>query len=728
MDTDTTMDDFKAMWEAKKEADGWTLERLGIEMGYPKPIARQSAAQFLRAKRPQLATVRKFLDAIGNPMQSPQQTTAEPLPAAMPDTPRVLPFDPLTIAPGHLHFRRTIVGVLESYNSAYDAVAEAVQNSMDALEDAAIHRLPGPYLLEVTVDLKNNILTVLDTGIGMTQDQVCQAFAPASTFKEPSFAQTIFAKRGQRHSYRGYKGVGLTFLAYGTNQIWIQSVRDGQLVKGHMQEGRTWAVGTGDVPPRVEIDNTQLGLDKVKRGTAVRIAFSGVTRPTHLSNLGTTAGVWEAILRTRTAAGQVLLNRDPIADFKVKLVVVKSNGQRETKDIKPEFYYPHLVSKNPEFRFLDVWQYHKDHAGVADIPPTAKRQDGIYLTWNTDEIRKQLGDRETDFRDLIELHKPDLYAFRPYQKSVYTELRDVVTGQTKTTHFFDDGLVVAVDRQRLAEVTPIKATKSAFLAEQMFVLFHFDQAKPDYGRKTLQLGLMDLAQTAANAAVRYMAGQSSFLKGAGEKSTEAQREVEANHEDWVYNVKKHAESKPLSLPSVAYASEPMTEQDVIGLFNQFCALGLFPGMRVFATSASRTYDCYVQFDLKDGLDRLRYKSVKETPLALSSEVFGPSQTRYNTRGLTLEFKNNLDGLISDLEDQQSGKTFAKVDLLVCWGTVEPQHKHYELTAIDESNLEERRYPGVTHVLRKDGEASHAIQVIMLEQIVRHVQAGHIRLK
>jgi hypothetical protein len=49
-----------------------------------------------------------------------------------------------------------------------------------------------------------------------------------------------------------------------------------------------------------------------------------------------------------------------------------------------------------------------------------------------------------------------------------------------------------------------------------------------------------------------------------------------------------------------------------------------------------------------------------------------------------------------------------------------------LQEIDEGNLHERRYPGITHLLRKDDE-SHVIQMVMLESIVKKIAAGHIRL-
>ena len=52
--------------------------------------------------------------------------------------------------------RRTVLGILESYHSNYDVFAEAVQNAVDAVEDAYLAGLPEPYLIEVTVNLTNN--------------------------------------------------------------------------------------------------------------------------------------------------------------------------------------------------------------------------------------------------------------------------------------------------------------------------------------------------------------------------------------------------------------------------------------------------------------------------------------------------------------------------------------------------------------------------------------------
>jgi Histidine kinase-, DNA gyrase B-, and HSP90-like ATPase len=123
------------------------------------------------------------------------------------------PVDPLDRVTGtsDTEFRRrTIEGVLQSYHSNYDVLAEGVQNAVDAVEDAKLGGLKGPYSIEVTVDLTNNWIGILDTGVGMSFTEVTSAFVPSVSFKSSSNS-----KRDKKSMYRGFKGVGLTFLAYG---------------------------------------------------------------------------------------------------------------------------------------------------------------------------------------------------------------------------------------------------------------------------------------------------------------------------------------------------------------------------------------------------------------------------------------------------------------------------------------------------------------------------------
>ena len=111
-------------------------------------------------------------------------------------------------------------GVLESYNSNYDFLAEAVQNAVDAIEDAKLRGRSGPFCLNVTINLQENSLSVLETGIGMTEAELSRAVAPHVSLKVDN---KIITQRGDKHRYRGYKGVGLTLLAYGTDDLTLHS-------------------------------------------------------------------------------------------------------------------------------------------------------------------------------------------------------------------------------------------------------------------------------------------------------------------------------------------------------------------------------------------------------------------------------------------------------------------------------------------------------------------------
>jgi hypothetical protein len=268
------------------------------------------------------------------------------------------PVDPLERVSGGMdveYRRRTVEGILESYHSNYDVLAEAVQNAVDAVEDAKLAELKAPYLIEVTVNLADNWIGILDTGVGMSPAEVTSAFAPHVSFKQSSLAKS---KRDKRNMYRGYKGVGLTFLAYGTDDIVIHAKQNDVLTKARMKYGRVWAMGERSDPALMVEEAGASPLDSQPRGTYIQIQFSQTTRPKSLSKLASSISLWRTILRTKTAIGQVLMGRKSIAPLKVKLTLIDAQGNKTT-DVEPEFLYPHQIKRTPNFRFLDLVEYHK---------------------------------------------------------------------------------------------------------------------------------------------------------------------------------------------------------------------------------------------------------------------------------------------------------------------------------------------------------------------------------
>ncbi len=634
------------------------------------------------------------------------------------------PVDPLSEGSGTINSeyrRRAIAGILESYNSNYDVLSEAVQNAVDAVEDAVLREEKPPYSVSVTVNLRENWIGVLDTGVGMVRQQVRMALAPHVTFKNDP---ELLKKRTTKNAYRGYKGVGLTFLAYGSDDIAFHSKKDGETTKARMQYGRAWAAGTREDAALLVEDARSSPIDNVGRGTYIQIQFSEHTLPRSLPHLGGTAAIWIALLRTKTAIGQILLGRGSVADFTVTLKVITSDGKEETQEVAPQFLYPHTIPRNPPFRFLDLADYYTKHPEQAEPASDYIRQDGMYLVWDTDRLRKEMtSDQQKAFDNELKQYTPYLYAFLPYQGSVWADINQQSTG-VRNRNYLYPGLILAVNRQRLADTFEFAPTRFETFSRNALIVVHFDEAKPDQGRKTVQEKVLELAQRAADRAVQYLAKQRAFLRPVGESPTPDQRQLEKDHQDWTFNVRTHANNSPLLIPPVTYISTPQVEQDVVGLFHQLTAIGVFPGIKVYATSQIKTYDCLIEYEVGSDAPGMRYVAAHDNPLGVSPFVLG-DRPKFETGILTVEFKNNLDGLIDDL-DSDSPKKFANIDICVCWGTVGTSFKGYQVEEIIEANLDERRYPGITHLLRKDGE-SHVVQVTMLERVIGMISSGNLKL-
>ena len=630
------------------------------------------------------------------------------------------PVDPLASAVAGDEYKRSLVmGVLESYNSNYDFLGEAVQNAVDAIEDAKLRGQSGPFRLHVTINLEENYVSVLDTGVGITELDLARAVAPHVSLKSD---REIVKRRGHKHSYRGYKGVGLTLLAYGTDDLRLHSRAEGEeLVALRMRYGNAWARGDRPSAAVVDKDEDDSPLKGLVRGTFVRMQFSPSTRPKSLPALTPYIDAWNAILRTRTAIGQVLLDRTPLVDIEFELTLIDSKGDQSVHPV-PSFLFPHSVARKPEYRFLDVGKYYKEHPQLAEIPVEFMRQDGIYVIWDTESIRAQFTESERkDFKEQLNTYRPTLYAFVPYQGGVWGEINEILS-KSKARKYISPGLVLAINRQRLADVFPIGATRYETFSRNVLVVVHFDNAHPDQGRKTVQDEVLDTAKGAANRAVQYLANQRAFLRAVGETPSAQQREVELNKQDWEFNVRTHQTHNPLHIPPVTYESEPLTEQDVIGLFHQLCALGVFPGIHFLATSQSQTYDSLVSFRCAINEKGL---SASENSLGLAPSVLG-DRDMFHTRNLTLEYKNNLDSLVADIDDDNRPKQYQHIDICVCWGTVQESFDGYELKLVDTTNLDQRRYPGTTHLLQRDGEA-HSIEVIMLSTLRSLVESGQLSL-
>lgn len=627
-----------------------------------------------------------------------------------------LPADPLkNIGSDYSVHRRTIQGVLASYNNNYDILSEIIQNSVDAVEDQLYTGTTETQTITIIIDLKDNKLSVLDTGVGMTPEECISAFAPHVSFKDDE------RRRRYKTKYRGFKGVGLTFISYGTNSVSIHSKTLQSVFSGKMKLASDWVNGITPHQPEIVEDDLDSQLDKLQHGTLISVQLSQSTRPKRLSRLANDIKAWEVILRTRTAIGQIGLSND-ISRFSVKLRVIDQNGAVEQTDVTTEFLYPHLVKRptgQATFRFKNLTEHYRLNP---EQPPRAedKRQDGIYFYWGPERILTEFSKEEKEqYETSIVDNNVHLYCFLPYSRALFKELDQISSGRSDRS-YMKPGLVIGVNGQRLAEYFDFKPTRYESLSQNLFLVASLDNAEPDQGRKTLKDEDMESVQRAANRALQWIAGQRDFLRPSSDRSSPEHIENERNHDDWKHNVIDHYKNNKLFISDLPSKSIPLTEQDVVAIFSQICALGYLSGIEILSTSSSHTYDGLIRFSTKKSDERLVFNTDNNL-LGISQYIIGDPNSRRNfeTKYLTIEFKTSLEGLISEVENPDNPKDLRSIDILICWSRSSDNHRGYEILEIEPSNIDERKYPGVTHILTRL-EDETTIFVIQLENLIEKI--------
>jgi hypothetical protein len=140
--------------------------------------------------------------------------------------------------------RATVRNILNSYQGSYDLFIEAAQNAVDALEHRVKLIWSGEDIefaddpeLWVILNLRDNEVTVVDSGLGLTKTELMQILIPNLSLK-----QRVASNLGL--ILRGHLGVGATFLAHATDYIRVSTMgEDGFLsfeVAGGRQRARRW--------------------------------------------------------------------------------------------------------------------------------------------------------------------------------------------------------------------------------------------------------------------------------------------------------------------------------------------------------------------------------------------------------------------------------------------------------------------------------------------------------
>ena len=633
-------------------------------------------------------------------------------------------WDPLEVGPSpelvSATMKRQIRNILKSYTGWFDPLCELVQNALDAVDNRKQRDTQYTPAIWIKIDLKQNMISVTDNGVGFLEDEFKSFLAPNVSFK--------------RQEDRGNKGVGATYLAYGFNFLQIGTKTPEFSFVGTIRGGREWVEDDSGTKTRPKVQASKIihGIfNGVDQGSTFSLRLIGYfIRPRDLKWVGaSTADQWEVALRVKTALGGIYFNRECLLS-KCHLTVVDENGLETEKDITPcEYIYPHkVISICKELKAIRETQQDLIEKGkdASRLPDSFYRLNGLYNYWTYEDIISDNGEFRGDLNEeqkkLTEKYKLSFYGFFGYSTDIWDKYNDDIAGLRKGARILKGGIQLATNCMPQGELLIIPLTRNIGYQNIAHAVVHFEEADPDLGRKGFQPELKELAEHLGIAIVNKFMNWKKLLK----RETGAPPDITGlkNIHDWIKEQEEHEKSYPLKieredvfLPTKepAITSEPTSEQDVIALFNQLLAGGIIRGIRLMATSAHQQYDGIYRFRLAKPFDNHIYDR-DTNPLGI---LESSARQEYVSAPGILEYKYSFDGLIEEIE--KGDKNEREVQFFIAWEMGSKWPTRYEITPLLHfDNLQHRYFHGGTHIIKNSSTSDTVFPVVILSELIKYI--------
>jgi hypothetical protein len=614
--------------------------------------------------------------------------------------------------------KRDILNILRSYTGTMDVFSESIQNALDAVDAKQREMKNFHPRINITIDLQNNLLRFVDNGIGMSPEQVKLFLRPNVSFKD-----------GQ--NFRGHKGVGATFLAYGYTSFTVHTKCNGQFTSASINGGRQWAESTTDNIPRPRFSATKfdvLELDGESSGTCIEIVIGSHRdeRP-NFRWLGIDdPAIWLKVLRIRTALGGVYLKSGGIKP-EYLMTVKNFTGKAEHAALaegRADFYYPHefgvsqrqkdisdIGAKVAELK-LDRKEY------PTKLPADYRNLDCIWNIWDKSQLLDSDGPFHDEFEDdqknLIIQHDVHVYGCFVRSRTVWETFQSDELGVRPQFKVIQGGLQLASDYMIQGDLYTIPLTTAAGYQANSFIIVHFTNGNPDMGRKVFQPELKDIADLISRRVVAELRRYQVLLKpDTGAPTSNPSKELD----DWRDDQRDWQRGNPLRLvidaKEVALVSIPREEQDIIALFHELVGMNVIRGLRFYSTGYNTRYD---------GLFYYRYDKTHRFDSRENFWGVDPGKAPSESGSLVIEYKHSMDGLIRDFEKEE--KNPREIALVVCWDLGTEYKKNYEVMSflVGQEGGTREHYAATHAVYMGTGRSTKAFEVICLKDLVAYYQS------
>jgi hypothetical protein len=527
--------------------------------------------------------------------------------------------------------RQFIRNLVDSYSHDWDTLAELCQNAIDALR--AKESATGS--VHVTFDKTSNSLQVEDSGVGMNRDVLAKALCPNVTFK-----------RGKARLI-GEKGLGLTFCAFQTNELTIESsTGDGEIHTAVFRDAKKWLQGAQPGRPLLQL-STRSGQSK----SYTRVSARDVS-----GDFSVESSRIIHILRTRTALGctypQWPQTKSLAGNIEVKLTIISADTGTVTKILPFEYWHPadHIAHK-------------KTLSEIQELARNNKMRD--FKGWGLVDKREMTlsGGRKAFFHTLM-LSVPEYDKLADsYQLLKRYKIRVKEADQTNTEVTRPDepgdaepGIYLSVKGMPTGISLPFPTgTTEAGYWNNFYFLIEADWLTFDAGRKVVPGRTQEVIKRACKTIwTDLLTWKARFIGHESEDTVDQFAETQ-KQQARLDRVRSYHD---LALGKVPFAKEPQTEQATIALFHEIVGRGLLKGYQTLDINTAATYDSVMRYSLA-GTD------VPGQALQIwRNRMAKPSLSSIDYFPLNAEFKWEASDILDDFSDRT--KYLEHIDLIICW--------------------------------------------------------------
>jgi transposase-like protein len=402
-------------------------------------------------------------------------------------------------------------------------------------------------------------------------------------------------------------------------------------------------------------------------------------------------------------------------------VVDKAGKETSLTDVPCQYIYPHSVIKSGA-QIADILDAQQKLISKGNdpskLPNKYKKLNGIYEFWQTDKLKELVTDDKQ--RALIESYGVWAYGYFCYSAPrVLDKFNDETAGLRKGLRILRGGLQLATNSMPQGHLIQIPLTSNIGYQNQAHVVVHLSNAEPDLGRKGFQPELQEVAERLSVGIVNQLKKWRHLLlrdSGPG-----ASHEDELKLDEWINSQKAYETEHPIELENehffvpinkVSITAQPLSEQDVVALFNQLIAGGVVRGIRVMASSGHKQYDGLFRYHLSAPLSNHVYNGTTN-PLGVAEPKYAEN---FQSKPYVLEYKFDLDRLIEDFENEE--KQESDIDLVVVWNVGTRWQERYQVVPLlTEDNLHHRPFHGITHELHDDNTGDKRLDLIVLSDLI-----------